>query len=110
MTPEELTPEKAAEIMTWLARTDGEFAMLKGELESAELMAKKVRARLFISADGNNEERKAEAESADETQAADDAYISAKVKFETLKAKRERGEMWFEMWRSLESSRRRVMV
>jgi hypothetical protein len=110
MSPDELTPEKAAEIMTWLARTDAEFAQLKGELESTELLCKKVRARVFIAADGNNEERKAEAEISDETQAADDAYIAAKVKFETLKARRERGETWFEMWRSLESSRRKVMV
>jgi uncharacterized protein YdeI (YjbR/CyaY-like superfamily) len=109
MTPEELTPEKAAEIQTWLATTDLKFAELRGEMEMAELLCRKVRSRMFLAADGNNEERKHEAEIADETQAADDAYIAAKVEYEKLKARRERGEKWWTMWQSLESTRRRVL-
>jgi hypothetical protein len=110
MKVEELDQDRVAAILTWLSETDAKFAQVKGELEAAEQTCKRVRARLFIAADGNNEERKSEAEIADETQAADDAYIAAKVKLETLKAKRERAEMWWEMWRSLEASRRRVII
>ena len=108
MTPDELTEHKVFEILTFLSGSDAQFAAAKCALESAEILRKRVRARGFIEAEGTAGERTAEAETADDTQAADDAYVSAKLAFEKLKAHRERGEMLVEVWRSLEASRRRL--
>ena len=110
MTPDELNESKVFEILTFLSTTDARFAQAKCDLESAEILRKRVRARQFLEADGTAGERQAEAETADDTQAADDAYIAAKLDFEKLKAHRERGEMLIEVWRSLEASRRKGMV
>ena len=107
---EDLNESKVAEILTWLATTDDQFAELKGGLESAEILRKRVRARAWLDADGTGAERTAEAEVADDTQAADDAYIAAKVAYEKLKARRERAALLIDTWRSLEASRRRVMA
>ena len=108
MKPDELTEHKVFEILTFLASSDARFAQAKCNLESAEILRKRVRARAFIEADGTAGERTAEAETADDTQAADDAYVAAKLEFEKLKAHRERGEMLVDIFRTLEASRRRV--
>ena len=108
MTPDELTEHKVFEILTFLANSDAKFALAKCSLESAEILRKRVRARVWHDADGTAGERTAEAEIADDTQAADDAYVAAKLEFEKLKAHRERGEMLVDIFRTLEASRRRV--
>lgn len=107
---QELNEAKAAEILTWLGSTDLKFAELKGALEMAEIQQKRARARAYEGTDGTVAERSAEVELEEGVQAADDAYIRARVEFEKLKAQRERAETWFEMWRSLEATRRRVMA
>ena len=107
---DELNEDKIGQILTYLASTDDAFAEAKGALESAEILRKRVRARAWIDSEGTAGERQAEAEVADDTQAADDAYIAAKVAFEKLKAKRERGGLLIDIWRTLEASRRRVMA
>jgi hypothetical protein len=104
----DLNESKVGEVLTYLSRTDEEFAVAKCNLESAQILQKRVRARLFLSADGSVAERNAEAEISDEAQAADDAYISAKLVFEKIKAHRERGELMIDVFRTLEASRRRV--
>ena len=48
MTPDELTEHKVFEILTWLARSDAQFAQLKGDLENAEILQKRVRERAFL--------------------------------------------------------------
>jgi len=107
----ELDENKVADVLTYLATTDDAYALAKAQLESTEILRKRVRARAFLSnEDGSVAERNAEAEVADDTQAADDAYIKALGDFEAIKAKRQRGELLIEVWRSLESTRRRGMV
>jgi hypothetical protein len=106
----ELNEEKIGEVLTYLARTDDEYAMAKADLERSEILRKRVRSRVFLSEEGTVAERQAEAEVSEDTQAADDAYISALGKFEALKAKRQRGELIVDVFRTLEASRRRVSV
>ena len=111
MTPDELTEDRVFKILTWLAGNDLEFAQAKVNLESAEILQKRTRARMELASDGSNvAERKAESETADETQAVDDSYIKARLEYETLKARRESAGRWYDLYRTLEASRRRVMV
>ena len=104
----ELDENKIGEGLTYLATTDEKFASAKAQLESTEILRKRVRAKSFVAGEGTVAERQAEAEVSDEAQAADDAYVSALREFEALKATRQRGELMIEVWRSLEASRRRV--
>ena len=107
---DELNESKVGEILNYLARTDEEYAAAKANLESAEILRKRVRQRIWHDADGTAGERAAEAEIHDDTQAADDAYISALRAFEALKAKRQRAELYIDVFRTLEASRRRVLA
>ena len=104
----ELDENKIADVLTYLAHTDGEYAAAKAQLESTEILRKRVRARVFLTSEGSVAERNAEAESSDDAQAADDAYVKALEAFESLKGKRQRGELIIDVWRTLEASRRRV--
>ena len=108
----DLNESKVGEILNYLARTDDEYANAKANLESAEILRKRVRAKVFLasSEDETVAVRNAETEAHDDTQAADDAYVSALRTFETLKAKRQRAELYIDVFRTLEASRRRVMV
>lgn len=92
--------------MMWLAETDEAYAKAKVELLASEILAKRVRARLFVSGTGSVEARKAAAEAHGEAQAADDALIQATLTFEALKARRQRAELVIDGARTLESSRR----
>lgn len=104
----DLNEEKVAEVLTYLATTDTRYAKAKADLEASEILRKRVRAKWFLASEGTAGERNAEAETHDESQAADDAYIKALAEFEELKAKRQRGELIIEVFRTLEASRRRV--
>lgn len=106
MKPTDLTEDKVFEILTWLSVSDAKYAAAKADLESAEILRKRVRQRVWHEADGTAGERAAEAEISDDAQAADDAYIAALRAFETLKGQRQTANMLVEIYRTLESSRR----
>jgi len=93
--------------MAFLAETDVAYALAKADLLRSEIIAKRIRARLFAAGSGSVEARKADAEGHSEAIGADDALIAATVTFETLKAKRSRAEILIDVWRSVESSRRK---
>jgi len=61
--------ERVGKAMRYLAVTDLSYAGAKADLEAAEIMRKRVRARIFLGADGTVAERQAKAEIHDETQA-----------------------------------------
>jgi hypothetical protein len=94
--------------MDFLAESDLPFAQEKMELEKAEILRKRIRARIFLAADGTVAERQAKAEVAPETETADDAYCMCVKAYESLKARRQRAELVLEIWRSLEASRRKA--
>jgi hypothetical protein len=85
-------------VLTYLAHTDGDYAAAKAQLESTEILRKRVRARHFLTSDGSVAERNAEAETHDEVEAADDAYIKALTEFEKLKAHRQRRALHGTPW------------
>jgi hypothetical protein len=92
--------------LTFLAETDATYAASKADTERAEILRKRTRARVFLAADGNNEERKAKAEVHADVEAADDVYCACLKQFETLKAKRERADIVVRVFQTLEATRR----
>lgn len=94
--------------MNFLAETDEQFAIAKTDVLRCEILAKRARARIFVTGEGSIEMRKAAAEGHNEVIAADDALIEAMLGFEGLKARRSRAEILIDVWRSVESSRRRT--
>ena len=94
--------------MLFLAGSDEEYAQAKADLLLAEIMAKRVRSRLFGAGEGSVEARKAAAEAHTDVIGADDALVAATLAFEALKARRSRAEILIDVWRSVEASRRRV--
>jgi uncharacterized membrane protein YkoI len=104
--PYEITLEKVEAAMLFLAEHDEPYAISVADLESCDIRRKRVRARVFLESEGTVAERNAEAETHCDTEAADDAYASALLRKETLKAKRQRAELVIDLWRTLEASRR----
>lgn len=94
--------------MEFLAETDIPFAEAKTNLLRAEILAKRARARIFVSGAGSVEQRKADAETHEEVIAVDDGLCAASLEFEALKARRSRAEIVIDVWRSIEASRRKL--
>ena len=104
---EGITQERMEAAMGFLAETDEPYAQAKADLLRSEILAKRVRARLFMAGEGSVEARKAAAEAHSEAIAADDALVAATLTFEALKARRSRAEIVIDVWRSVEASRRK---
>lgn len=104
----DIDEERIGKAMRYLAETDLPYAEAKAALESAEILRKRVRARVFLTEDGTVAERQAEAETHHDTEAADDQYVQAIKAFEELKARRQRAELLVDVWRSLEATRRKA--
>jgi hypothetical protein len=94
--------------MQYLAETDDKYALAKADLLRTEILAKRARARVFMTGEGSVEARKAAAEGHSEVIAVDDALVEATVTFETLKARRSRAEILIDVYRTLEASRRKT--
>jgi hypothetical protein len=92
--------------LKYLAETDQDVAEAKGEILRLENLIKRVQYRLFLSSSGSVEARKAEAGKSEETAKLEEELVSATVKYEGLRAKRDTERTVIEVWRSLESSRR----
>jgi hypothetical protein len=105
----DIDEKRVEKAMHYLAETDLPYAEAKGALEYAEILRKRVRARVFLTEDGTVAERQAEAEVHADSEAADDQYVQAIKAFEELKARRQRAELVIDIWRSLEATRRKVI-
>ena len=99
--------EQAEQALTLLADTDLDVAEAKGEVMRCETLLKRVNYRLFLSASGSVEARKAEAGSSSETANLEEELVRAIVRYEELRARRDTASNVIEVWRSLESSRRK---
>jgi hypothetical protein len=109
LTDKAITQDRMENAMEYLTDTDDAFAAMKTLLARTEILAKRARARIFLTGDkGSVEAKKAAAETHTEVCAADDTYIEAMREYETLKARRSRAEILIEVWRTLEASRRRT--
>jgi len=102
-----ISEDRLEKAMRFLAETDEELAEAKGEVLRCEQLLKRIQYRLFKSADGSIELRKATAGVSEETARAEEELVSAIVQYEKLKAKRETESTVVEVWRTLESSRRK---
>lgn len=94
--------------MAFLAETDDQYAEAKTALLRCEILCKRTRSRVFVTATGSVEARKACAEAHQDVIGADDALVAATLDFEGLKARRSRAEILIDVWRSVEASRRKV--
>ena len=102
-----ITQDRMESAMEFLADTDEDYANEKAQVERSEILRKRVRARVFLTADGTVAERQAKAEIAAEVEQADADHCKTIALFETLKAKRQRAEIVIDVWRSLNASQRR---
>lgn len=93
--------------MEFLAETDLPFAEAKTQVLRSEILAKRVRSRVFIAEDGSIELRKAKAEAHAQVIEVDEGLIEATLRYEELKAKRQRAEILIEVWRSVNASQRK---
>jgi hypothetical protein len=100
--------KRMEQALLYLSETDDHYAKIKALMLRCEIICKRVRARIYLTAEGSVESRKAAAEVHDEAIGADDTYIGALTEFESLKAKRSRAEIVIDVWRSLEASRRKA--
>lgn len=105
--PSEITQERMEKALHYLAQTDLEFASERAELERAEILRKRVRARAMLESSGTSvAERQAMAEGHPDVQAADESYVSSFANCEKLKARRETAALLCDLWRSVNSARR----
>jgi hypothetical protein len=101
-----ISQDRLEKALHYLATTDQEVAEAKGEILRLENLIKRVGYRLFLSADGSVEARKAAAGKSEETAKLEEELVSATVSYEGLRAKRETESTVVEVWRSLNASRR----
>jgi hypothetical protein len=94
--------------MGFLAETDADYAIAKTDVLRAEILAKRSRARVFMTAEGSSvEARKSAAETHGDVISADDELIRATLEYESLRAKRQRAELLIDVFRTVEASRRK---
>ena len=101
-----ISDEQLGNALRYLAETDHDYAKEKAELERSDILRRRSRSRMFLLAEGNNEERKAKADTSADVEHADEAYCENVEAFETLKAKRERAEIVVRVYQTLEATRR----
>lgn len=94
--------------MEYLADTDLMFAQAKMQMMKAEILAKRVRARVYVTEEGAVELRKAKVEGHKDVIEADDMLVGCIGTFEELKARRSRAEIVIDVFRTLEASRRKT--
>lgn len=101
-----ISDERMEKALKYLATTDEEAAEAKTQVSRAEYLAKRVRARQFLLAEGNIEVRKATAETSQEASSADEELANAILAYEKIRARRTTEELVIEVWRSLGANRR----
>ena len=108
MIDKRLTQERMEAALDYRATSDDEYAELKTAVLRCEIACKRVRARVFVTEEGSVDLRKSKAEGHPDVIASDEAYISATVAFERLKASRETADILIDAFRTVEASRRKM--
>lgn len=102
-----ISEDRLQKALVFLAESDELSAELKGNVARCEFLAKRVRARKFLLANGGSvESRKAVAEESEEVARAEDDLAKAIVEHEKIRAKRTTEALIVEVFRTLEASRR----
>jgi len=102
-----ISDQRASEAFEYLRDTTDAIGAAKGELERSEILRKRVRKKLFLSADGSVAQREAIAENSSESEAADERYVEAVTAYATLSAKRDIETIALDVWRTESANRRR---
>src|SRR5687767_4093400 len=95
-----ISEERRWKAVTYLAETDLECAELEGEQVRREYLLDMIKDRCFLTADGNNREREATANTSPEVQRAHEEWVQALVRFKHMKPKRQTEAMICDQWRS----------
>jgi hypothetical protein len=102
-----ISDDELSEQMTYLAETDSACAERKANVARTEYLAKVAEALAFKLADGNNEERKADARTSSTVGDAWSKHFVAIQQYEEMRAKRERAILTVEVYRTESANRRR---
>jgi hypothetical protein len=94
--------------LDYRATTDDEYAERRADVLRTEILCKRVRARIFVIEEGSVEVRKAKAEAHGEVIGADDAYVTATLEYERLRASRGTADILIDAFRTVEASRRKT--
>ena len=105
-----LSQDRMEKALRFLAETDEGCAELRAEMERAEFRAKATKEAIFKRLAGGVAERQAEAASSDEYAQAMEAYFVQLKGFESIRNKRSTEMVVIDVWRTLESSRRKGNV
>jgi len=102
-----ISDERMERALRYLAETDELVAEAKTQVVRLEFLAKRVRARVFLTAPGDTvREREAYTETTEDVKDVDETQVQAILAYEKLRAKRTTEELVIEAWRSLNASRR----
>lgn len=101
-----ITEQRLERALSFLASTDETSAELKADVSRKEYLCKLARSRIFLTAEGSVEHRKATAEVSADVQEAEKDLAGAIVAFEKIRAKRTTEELIVEVWRSVSANRR----
>ena len=98
--------ERCGKALHYLEHTDEDAAELKVQVSRKEYLLDLARRKVYLTAAGNIEERKAWAEMSDTVKAAHEEYIQAMLEHEKVKAKRLTEALIVEVWRTASVNRR----
>lgn len=101
-----ITQDRLEKALRYLAETDEQAAELKVDVERQSFKLKKVKAAIFLHSDGNIEERKSAAETADETVHAEHDYLAAYQQSEAMNNKRKTEELITRIYQTESANRR----
>lgn len=105
-----ISEERLTLALTYLATTDRDLADLRAEVLRSEYLVKTQRQFAFLAAEGNNEERKASAETSGKVIEAQEHHVGAVANYERIRAKRETESLVIDVWRSENANRRQGQI
>jgi len=91
----------------YLADTEDAFGKAKARMKISEPLKKTAKARAYLKAEGTQGEREQKAYISDEYIEAVNEIYEATMDYEIINKKRERAELTIEVWRSLNSARKK---
>lgn len=103
-----ISEKRLSEALTFLAESDLQAAELLAEMERAEFKAKAVKDAVFLHGEeGTVADRAAKAGSSADYHTAMARYFDAVKQYNAVRNKRQTEALVVDVWRSLESSRRK---
>jgi len=105
-----ITDAQLESALSYLSETDEEAAELKASVERQEYKLKRMKATVFKMSAGTVAERQAEAEIHETVQGAQDDHVEAIKAFNTVANRRDTQILIVEVWRSVNSARKKGLM